>query len=278
MKKTLQLFISLCFASLWCSIATAQDIIILNNGKNIECVVKELTESYVKYENTSPYNARLTSLDRSFVSEIIIGGTTVVDQSYILVTDQYVPQPHRSNVKLNLLGIRFDALILTYEHVLSENSSIEFSPKYIGLGLTDATNEEGYAMQIGYKLQLKNVLERWVYWPDEVLDASYIRFGTGMGYTSDKWNVGETKIEKTAKVFHMGVDLGFQWTFEERLVFDLYGGGQYGGGTFARYVDEVESQYASDNYNFGDIIGDNDWSVSFGVRVGYMLAPSEIKN
>ena len=252
----------------------AQDIIVLKNGKEIDCTIKELSDTNIKYIEIADANQVVFNLSRGQVREIKFSYGKVIEEKSNVINELYFYDDRRSNLKVNFYAIGRDALIFTYERSINLYSSWEVTTKFLGLGFTDDGRESGMGLDIGYKFKLNSLFNGTNYRPDHLLHGSYLRGALGIAAT-DKESFqfyGNNKMISRTLV-HFGLDFGKQWIIHNNISLDLFAGIHYYGkvGKDSNFnaigIDDV----IDDAFRHGDITGIANRAISFGIRVGFLF-------
>lgn len=276
MKRTIQTLLTLSIILLLGTSAISQDLIMLKNGEKISCIIKELSDTQVKYVEVDDANEVIFAINRGQVREIMFAYGKTIEEQPEAINEAYYTDDHKSNIKLNFLSIGADAVIFTYERALNPYSSFEITPKILGVGFNDNSDDSGFGLDLGYKLKLKSIGNINGYRPDHLLHGSYLRIGLGYGYTKDEDSYttsggGYYSNKNTASIVHFGLDIGKQWIIQNRVSLDLYAGIHYYGGSFKSERNGQTDDYYYRGFNNGDIGGDDTTAGAFGFRIGFLF-------
>jgi len=189
------------------------------------------------------------------------------------------------NVKINFSAMTVGSTILTFEKAIDKNRSWEVSAAVHGFGLlTNIEDKEGLGAEAGYKVKLGNIFSDY-YLPDHILSGTYIKYVAGFGSVSEQtrsFSVNRFLLEtKNRNYGYIGVDLGYQWIFGNRVSMDMYTGMHYYNGDFEVIVNddgEINTFTNRTDFEDGDIFADNNLSIKAGFRIGYIFGKGKLKN
>ncbi len=148
-------------------------------------------------------------------------------------------------IKLNILSPIVSTLNLSYEHMLSEDRSAQLGFFYTGASIGD-TKLSGIGITPEYRIYLGDDPA-----PDGFYVAPFLR------YQNFKLSSDFDNSEGTYSSFGVGLIVGRQWLFGERVTFDIFLGPSYSFGN-------VEVTDGNDNFDLGGVDG-------FGLRTGITL-------
>lgn len=274
MKAIFKTFIFGCIVLMTASSLSAQDQIILKDGKKIDCIIKELSDSKVKYVEIEDANQIIFSLNRGQVREIKFSYGKVIEEEPDAINEAYFVDDHVSNLKIDFLSISRNAAILTYERSINPFSSWEVSAKYIGIGFNDSNagyDEKGFGLDLAYRIKLKSLTNKDGYRPNHLLHGGYLRTAIGVASSTKKifvWNQEDGSLDRT--LVHLGLDIGKQWIIQNRISLDLYAGLHYYGGSENTTVTGTDVYYDRD-FDHGDLRGNDNVAGALGFRVGYLF-------
>jgi len=247
-----------------------QDIITKKDGKKIKVIIKEISDTEVKYVDYRDVEGVIFVMDRSLIREIKFSYGEKLKEEAPGEDAAYFVDDRNQNIKLNFTAINVGYTILTYERAIDPNSSYEVTVKIPGLGIKrDFESLYGFGLTLGYKLKLGSVFKKNSYRPNHVLHGGYFRAVGGFIWSERTLGrfQGDRKTISTAG--HLGLDFGKQWVIRDRAVIDIYLGYHYygastkresNGGTFNDFVDE--------ELRGGDLVGFNNNAFSIGLRIG----------
>lgn len=272
MKTIIQLVVLVFIFLMTVSSLSAQDQIILKNGDKIDCTIKELSDSEVKYIEIEDANQVIFSINRGQVREIKFSYGKVIEEEPDAFSEAYYVDDHRSNLKLSFLAIASNATILTYERSINPYSSWELSAKFLGLGFSDELNEKGFGLDVAYRIKLKSLSNKNGYRPDHLLHGGYLRAAGGVAVTSEEYSIFNAPSESVNRTLvHMGLDLGKQWIIQNRVSLDLFFGFHYFGRSNDRVTINGIDEFFEDSFNHGDLAGINTIAFATGFRVGILF-------
>lgn len=252
--------------------AISQDRIVLKNGDKIDCTIRELSDTEVKYTEIKDANQIIFSISRGQVREIKFAYGKTIEEKPDAINESYYFDDKKSNLKINFTALAGNATILTYERAINSFSSFEVTPKIIGLGFNndDFEDRSGFGLDLGYKMKLGSIFKKSSYRPDHILHGSYLRINGGYAY-STKESTTNFIYKETKNFAHFGLDLGKQWILQNTLSLDLFGGFHYFGGSFKAEDEFGDRGFNNDEFQHGDLWGDETVAVSFGLRVGFLF-------
>lgn len=150
-------------------------------------------------------------------------------------------------VKINILSPIVSTANVAFEHVLSENSSIQLGVFYTGAKVSDL-KYSGVGITPEYRIYLSETSA-----PAGFYVGPYLR------YQSQKLTIEDGSGKASFSSFGGGVVIGKQWVFKQRVTFDIFLGPGYNAGNI-----KVESG-SEDEF---DLSGAFD---GFGLRSGVTL-------
>ena len=268
MKSINKIILSCCLLFISVGYISAQDQIVLKDGKKISCEIKEVSDSVIKYVEIEDANQVVFTINRGQIREIKFSYGKVIEEAPEATNDAYYYDDKKRNIKVNFISIAADALVLTYEQAINPYSSWEVSTKLIGIGFNDEIDDQGFALTGGYKIKLKSITNKSGYRPDHLMHGSYLRFGAGVGFTNDD----NAFTQRSMNVVHGGIDIGKQWILQNKIALDLYAGYHYTGGSFKTTSNGTTDDSFDTFFNHGDLAGEDNSAFSFGLRIGYLFS------
>lgn len=281
MKKNLLVILAMLFCCLFAATdLSAQDVITKKDGTKLKVIIKEMSDTEVKYVDYRDVEGVVFVIDRSLIREIKFSYGKKVKEEGPNRDDAYYVDDRMNNIKLNFTSINAGFTILTYERALDLTSSLEATLKIPGLGRKgDWDNLSGLGLDVGYKLKLGSVFKKDGYRPKHLLEGGYFRIQGGFIHSkeSDVYNrydsMGNlvlTKRETTRNIGHLGLDFGKQWVLSNKVVLDIFiGYHYYMGEADVNITQGINDLYFDDiEFRGGDVIGGENNAISFGIRVG----------
>ncbi len=269
-KNFLVIFITCLCCLLGSGSLFAQDVITKKDGKKIKVIIKEVSDTEIKYVDYRDVEGVVFVMDRSLIREIKFAYGEKIKEEGPNQDVAYFVDDRNQNIKLNFTAINAGFTILTYERVLDPASSLEFSLKIPGLGIKrDNRDLSGIGFTFGYKLKIGSVFKGDGYRPKHISAGGYFRLLAGYVYTVEERNRFQGRDKWTRSSAHIGIELGKQWILSNRAAFDIYIGYHYFGGD-----EKYESNGTTfDNFNDdelkgGDILGYDNNAFSIGLRIG----------
>lgn len=268
-KNFLITLVTLFCCLLFSGTAIGQDVITKKDGKKIKVIIKEISDTEVKYVDYRDVEGVVFVMDRSLIREIKFSYGEKVEEEMPGQDIAYFVDDRNQNIKLNFTAINVGFTILTYERAIDPNSSMEYTLKIPGLGITrNLRSLKGVGATVGYKLKIGSIFKNDGYRPDHVLHGGYFRLVGGFVWTEREERGGSNR-KTSYSAGHIGVDLGKQWAIRNRAVIDVYLGYHYYGGGGKREIDGATfDEFFADELRGGDIIGFNNNAFSIGFRIG----------
>ena len=235
-----------------------QDKIIATTGKIIKCTVTKVGDTYIEYLNPQEDFGRIK---KEKVKEIEFSENARKPIDYADNTAKAI--------KFNLFSLVNNAIQFSYESALDPNSSIEFTVKVFGVSLKDFPEAKtGGGFDIGYRLRLGDFMNASQKVNNtHVLDGIGLKPVVGISYAEVK------NDEATEKYYyvHAGTILNYQVVFNNRILFEAYGGAHvFKGKNTVEFPNTVPLRGVSD-FKDGDLIGSDSVAYSFGFKVGYLF-------
>jgi hypothetical protein len=269
-KNILVLFVTCLCCLLGSGNLFAQDVITKKDGKKLKVVIKEISDTEIKYVDYRDVEGVVFVMDRALIREIKFSYGEKIKEEGPNQDANYYVDDRNQNIKINFTAIAANATILTYERAIDPSSSLEYSLRIPGFGINEnnGTDLSGIGFSVGYKLKIGSVFKKEGYRPKHIMEGSYFRLLAGYLYTRQVMN--RSNSEETNSNGQIGIEYGKQWIASNRAAFDLYVGFHYfggssrtqsnNGGTFDDFID--------DELIGGDIYGANNVAFSFGFRIG----------
>jgi len=248
----------------------SQDVITKKDGKKIKVIIKEISDTEIKYVDYRDVEGVVFVMNRALIREIKFSYGEKVEEEAPGQDAAYFVDDNNQNIKLNFTAINVGYTILTYERAFDPNSSMEVSLKIPGLGVRrNISSLRGIGLTLGYKLKIGSVFKNDGYRPDHILHGGYFRFVGGFIH-SERVDSGSRSNRKTIySAGHLGLDFGKQWVIRDRAVIDIYLGYHYYGGGGKREVNGATfDDFFEDELRGGDLVGLNNNAFSIGLRVG----------
>jgi hypothetical protein len=282
MKKRILFSLFFVLGTMFSAQLFAQDVIIKKNGDKINVVIKELSDTEVKYTNYKDPNGIIFTMDRALIREIKFSYGGKIKEEGPNQDESYYIDDKRNNIKLNFTAISVGWGILTYERSLNPSSSIEASIKIPGLGITrDDQKLSGLGLNAGYKLKLGSIFQKEGYRPKHLLHGKYFR--PNLGYTFTKTTnengsgLGNDRATVNRSFINFGLDFGSQYILNNVVSLDWYFGFHYYGGGIDKIVqngnnipvDAVSGDYI--DLRGGDMVGGGNVAFNIGLRVGILF-------
>jgi len=187
--------------------------------------------------------------------------------------EEYIPEFYYSdktkNLKFNIFSLLTNSVIISYETVLTEESSSEMRLKLLGLPLNEAFNLVGWGIDIGYKTKLMYFLPKrddFVY--KHLMHGAYIKPLVGFHYIND---FSSSLSTVHYRIFNIGVDGGKQWVYNNRFSLDMYVGYHFYGGTENNVRNNGIRSSSSDHFSAGDLYAHENMGFSLGLRIGILF-------
>jgi len=249
----------------------AQDVITKKDGKKMKVIIKEVSDTEIKYVDYRDVEGVVFVMDRALIREIKFAYGEKIKEEGPNQDVAYFVDDRNQNIKLNFTAINVGFTILTYERVIDPASSLEYSLKIPGLGINRNNSDlSGIGFAVGYKLKIGSVFKGDGYRPKHISAGGYFRLLAGYVYTVEKRNrfqQGDTKTTRSSA--HIGIELGKQWILSNRAAFDIYIGYHYYGGSYGFESNGATfDRFNDDELLGGDILGFDNNAFSIGLRIG----------
>ena len=250
-----------------------QDLIIKTTKDTIVCLIKEIGDDEIKYTQQGFRGDVIFGIDKNKVSKIIFSDKKELSfQNSMEDPSKYMVQ-HKNAIKFGFLSPLMGATSFSYEHSLKPGSSIEGTLGIIGLGVDmTGNNASGIYMKFGYKF-IKSpdfYLKGMQY--AHLLKGSYIRpeisFVTYKSESGNRYDYNgvlmtNSKSVGSSTMFAVMINLGKQWVFQDRFLFDWFVGFGYGFG----------NSHNDDIYHFAFEGGSSgsSFATTSGFRIGILF-------
>lgn len=247
-----------------------QDVITKKDGKKLKVVIKEVSDTEIKYVDYRDVEGVVFVMDRSLIREIKFSYGKNIKEEGPSQEVGYFLDDRNQNIKINFTAIAANTTVLTYERSINPTTSLEYSLRIPGLGINqdNGRNLSGIGFSIGYKLKIGSVFKKEGYRPKHLMEGSYFRLLAGYLYTQED-DFSRANAKEINSSAHAGIEFGKQWIASGQVSFDLYAGFHYFGGSNksksngATFDDFNDSQLIG-----GDIFGFDNIAGSFGFRIG----------
>ena len=260
-----------------------QDVITKKDGKKMKVIIKEVSDTEIKYVDYRDVEGIVFVIDRSLIREIKFSYGEKIKEEGPNKDVNYFYDDRNQNIKLNFTAINAGFTILTYERVIDPSSSMEYSLKIPGLGINrNRSSLSGIGFTVGYKLKIGSVFKGDGYRPKHISAGGYFRLLAGYVYTVEKrerFNGGNEQWDRSSA--HIGIELGKQWILSNRAAFDIYIGYHYFGGSEKLTSNgTIFDDFSDDELIGGDILGYDNNAFSIGLRIGGLFGNygSALKN
>ena len=250
-----------------------QDLIIKTTKDTIKCQIKEIGDDEIKYTQKDFRGDVIFGIDKNKVCKIIFSDKKELSfQNSMEDPSKYMAQ-HKNALKFGFLSPLMGATSFSYEHSQKPGSSIEGTLGIIGLGV-DMTgkNASGIYMKFGYKF-IKSpdfYLKGMQY--AHLLKGSYIRPEISfVAYKSESGNtydyngalLPKSKSVGNSTMFAVMINLGKQWVFQDRFLFDWFVGFGYG---FGQSHNDDIFHFAFEGGSSG-----TSFAATSGFRIGFLF-------
>ncbi len=269
-QKFLVIFITCLCCLLGSGNLFGQDVITKKDGKKMKVIIKEVSDTEIKYVDYRDVEGIVFVMDRSLIREIKFSYGEKIKEEGPNQDVNYFYDDRNQNIKLNFTAINSGFTILTYERAIDPSSSMEYSLKIPGLGINrNSRSLSGIGFTVGYKLKIGSVFKGDGYRPKHISEGGYFRLLAGYVYTVEERDRFNGRDKWNRSVAHIGIEFGKQWILSNRAAFDIYIGYHYYGGS-----EKYTSNGATfDNFNDeelrgGDILGYDNNAFSIGLRIG----------
>ena len=250
-----------------------QDLIIKTTKDTIVCQIKEIGDDEIKYTQQGFRGDIIFGIDKNKVSKIVFSDKKVLSFQNSMEDPFHYGSQHKHALKVGFLSPLMGATSFSFEHSLKPGSSIEGTLGIIGLG-TDitGTNPSGIYMKLGYKF-IKSpdfYLKGMQY--AHLLKGSYIRpeisFSAYKSESDSKYDnygilVPNSRTVGNTTMFAVMINLGKQWVFQDRFLFDWFVGFGYGFGN--SHNDDI-FHFAFEGGSSG-----SSFAATSGFRIGFLF-------
>lgn len=250
-----------------------QDLIIKTTKDTIKCQIKEIGDDEVKYTQQGFREDVIFGVDKNKVKKIIFSDKKELSFKGSMEDPSQYESQHKHALKFGFLSPLMGATSFSYEQSLEPGGSIEGTLGLIGLG-TDITGNSpsGIYMKFGYKF-IKSpdfYLKGMQY--AHVLKGSYIRPEVSFAaYKSESGNVNDnngalvpnSKSVGNSTMFAVMINLGKQWVFQDRFIFDWFVGFGYG---FGHSHNDDVFHFAFEGGSAG-----TSFAITSGFRIGFLF-------
>ena len=147
---------------------------------------------------------------------------------------------HKNAFKIGLLSPIFGATSFTFERSLKPGNSFEATVGIIGLGTDFANNKSsGVYMKLGYKFMKSPDTYQKMSQYAHILKGAYLRpeisfsnykSETGSQFGSGGIEIPDSNSTGTSSIYGVAINVGKQWIFQDKFLFDFFTGLGYGFG------------------------------------------------
>jgi hypothetical protein len=256
-------------------IVAAQDSIIKRNGEVIECRVKEIGTSEIKYLIPEFNPDLLFSIAKDEVEKIVFSDGKVQTFGQDSPLSKSIEQnshdlfliQKKNALKIDFLGLVNNTLTLTYERCLKPGRSAEISLGAVGIGFAEKEdNASGILFRGGYKLVRSPdfYLEGMRY--AHIMKGPYakLEFDFASYRIEGHKDIWDPKEKYTLSKWALLVVLGNQWVFSDSFTLDLYSGIGVG----RNNLENLDWTYP---YGFSTLGKEFPMAFSFGLRFGFLF-------
>ncbi len=268
-KNFLVIFITCICCLLGSGNLFAQDVITKKDGKKIKVIIKEVSDTEIKYVDYRDVEGVVFVMDRALIREIKFAYGEKIKEEGPNQERAYFVDDRNQNIKLNFSAIGANFTILSYERSIDPSSTLEFSLKIPGIGIRQdgGDNLSGIGLTAGYKLKIGSVFKGDGYRPKHILAGGYFRLVAGYIYLVEKSSFRNAKTKRSSG--HVGIELGQQWILSNRAAFDIYLGFHYfGGSSQFESNGAIFDDFNDDELIGGDVFGFENTAGSIGIRIG----------
>jgi len=271
-KNFLVIFITCLCCLFGSSNLFAQDVITKKDGKKLKVIIKEVSDTEIKYVDYRDVEGVVFVMDRSLIREIKFAYGKKIKEEGPNRDVAYFVDDRNQNIKLNFTAIGANFTILTYERALDPSSSLEFSLKIPGIGIKGDNSDDlsGIGLTVGYKLKIGSVFKGDGYRPKHILTGGYFRLVGGyMFLKEERIRFNGDRRKETNSNAHLGIELGKQWILSNRAAIDIYIGYHYfGGSNKFESNGTVFDDFNDEELRGGDVFGFENSAGSIGLRIG----------
>jgi hypothetical protein len=276
----------------------SQDRIYRNNGKVVEAKVLEIGSSEIKYKEFNNPDGPIYVLETDRIKKIVFENGKEQKFSDAMTDPERYASQRSKGLKMNFLAPLYGYTEIGYEQSVGVGRSFEVSVGVIGAGKAGylgyyngdfneiKRSPKGFFVSGGYKFgKLPDFILFGRSRQTHLMQGTYIKPIVYFGHYS------ETQMqEKSSNFFEKGkqevtfgavqIELGRQWIFGERFMFDTYWGIGYGFDNKKSSVKYLDNTYyfeeeAAFNYVNARAGRSPGLSLTFGLKVGWLLKGKE---
>lgn len=236
----------------------AQDKIFTKNNKTIDCRVTKIDSDYVEYLDAQEVFGKI---EKSRVQYVEFSKTP---RSPIDYSDNTTKA-----LKFNLLALRNNAAQISYEKAIDAITSVEFTAKIYGVSIRKFEDRKiGGALDIGYRFRLGSLLNE-----EKRGDRAHVLDGVGIKPVIGA-SYAETQYEGATERYyyvHLGSILNYQAVFNNKYLFELYGGLHVFKGDSELELPNTLPLTGVLDFVDGDLDGNDNVAYSVGLKFGYLF-------
>lgn len=236
----------------------AQDKIYTKSEKTIECRVTKVDNENIEYLDGQENFGRIAKEKVKYI-EFSKTPRDPIDYS----------DNRNKAIKLNLISLTHNALQISYEKAFDAISSIELTAKIYGVSIRQFdVRKTGGGLTLGYRYRLGSLFSRdYRGNTAHVFDGIGFKPMFGVSY-AQKENEGATEKYYYA---HIGSEVNYQAVFNNRVLFELYGGLHvFKGQSRLQFPNTPELTGVLD-FQDGDLNGSDSVAFSAGIKFGYLF-------
>lgn len=236
----------------------AQDKILTTRGETINCRVTKVGAEYVEYLDTHEVFGKIK---KAGVKHIEFSKTPREPIDYSKNT--------KKAIKINLLSLTNNALQISYEKAIDALTSLEVTAKIYGVSVRNfETRKIGGGIDIGYRFRLGDFIDEMQRKKHaHVLDGIGLKPTLGGSYAETD---NEGAIEKYY-YFHLGSVINYQAIFNNKILFEIYGGLHVFKGNSTVQLPNTPLLTAVLDFQDGDLNGSDNVAFSYGLKFGYLF-------
>lgn len=298
--KTIKPLLLLSLILLLSNYVKAQDQMFLRGVKEpVPVKVYEIGLDEIKYKPWSDTSMPVLVMPRENVKKLIIsGGSSFEFSENPMAESSNYSQQHNQAVKIHFLSPLYGNTAFTYERSFKPGRSYELGLSVIGLGLTEGFDHlSGVYLRGGYKfistpdfylkgMRYAHILKGGYVKPELIIGAyGYDTEASRTVFDPASFTYVTRTIDYRSHVTFGAVmiNLGKQWVFDDKLLFDIYFGMGYG------FTSVSESKYIPDGFtkdeltgfNFAFVGGVKEFPLAFsiGLKTGFLFGkPAQAKD
>jgi hypothetical protein len=263
----------------------SQDVIIKNDGKKLEVIIKKVNKNNIKYILFNDPNKVTYTIDKVLITNVEFAfGKKDLDVNDPEKNPYYFAEDKIQNIMLNFSAFRGNTLAFAYERVIKPGQSYMAELKIYGLGIKSDSEikRSGLGFDFHYRIKTKSFFNKKTYRPNHILDGSYFAPIVGFSFGNktiesynytyyDDYNSSKTKKDSKHAVFHFGIQYGRQWILQRAISVDTSIGFHY-------YIGSTSKLNVFETIGLGNMAGGGNTLGSLNLRIGFLTGKKRYIN